>query len=132
VDRPETLTARFLNFFTRASSCASVFTASSMSQSAGHSPSESSASARKHLVLLEDIPNMLHPRVQESVHDAFRTFVETSSESASPCVIVVSDAGLRGESEDGAANSGRGKEVMDIRTIVPGDLLKGPFVTEVR
>jgi cell cycle checkpoint protein len=47
-------------------------------------------------------------------------------------VVIVSDAGLRGESEDGTSSFRRGKEAMDIRTVLPNDLLKGPFVHEIQ
>lgn len=129
--RPETLTTKFLNFFGRSSSCSNIFTPLSSLRSSQRSKLQLGRISRQ-IILLEDIPNVLHPRVQEAVHDAFRTFIETPADQSYPCVIIVSDAGLRGESEDGSATAGRGKEVMDIRAILPLDLLEGPFVQEVR
>jgi cell cycle checkpoint protein len=130
-DRPETLTAKFLNFFTRASACSSIFTSGPSVKSSPH-PVSGSRSNQRHIILLEDIPNVLHPRVQEAVHNAFRAFVEAAADGASPCVIIVSDAGLRGESDDGVSVVSRTKDVLDIRAILPPNLLNGPFVQEVR
>jgi cell cycle checkpoint protein len=52
-------------------------------------------------------------------------------------VIIVSDAGMRGEASDErlANGVGWGKDrdgVVDIRTVLSRDLLGGPYVTQIR
>ena len=57
-----------------------------------------------------------------------------SSLAASPIVIIVSDAGVRGETGDDASSTvhaWRGKEAMDIRTVIPPSLLRSPFVVNI-
>lgn len=58
------------------------------------------------------------------------------SSPPTPLVIIVSDAGMRGEASDERRAEGRGwgkdkVEVVDIRTVLSKDLLTGPYVTEI-
>jgi hypothetical protein len=51
-----------------------------------------------------------------------------------PVVIIVSDAGVRGEAGDeriAAGGWGRGKDVVDIRSVLPGELLGSAYVTQI-
>src|SRR5258708_16686815 len=71
---------------------------------------------RRKLVLVEDLPNILHPAVRSRFHDALRAHVERSWDVA-PLVLVISDAGL---SAEGSSNGGPGPDpVVEARTSVP-------------
>ena len=51
-----------------------------------------------------------------------------------PVVIIVSDAGVRGEVGDEritAGGWGRGKDVVDIRSVLPRELLGSAYVTQI-
>jgi cell cycle checkpoint protein len=53
-----------------------------------------------------------------------------------PVVIIVSDAGVRGEVEDeriaaGGGYGGRGKDVVDIRSVLPAGMLGSAYVTQI-
>ena len=87
------------------------------------------ASARRKIVFLEDLPNILHPSVRSRFHDALRAHVERAWDVA-PLVLVVSDAGLCAE---GDSNGGRGRDlVIDVRTVVPPGLSSGSHFSEIR
>lgn len=118
---------RFEAFLSRSLTCNSLFSSSSSSQQ----------SSKRRIVLLEDLPNVLHDKTQEKFHDALRSFVNMSiADSAVPLIIVISDAGLRGEDRDtriGEGNFGRDKgQVIDVRTVIPRDLLSTAYVTEIK
>ncbi|TRM58560.1 Rad17 cell cycle checkpoint protein-domain-containing protein [Schizophyllum amplum] len=105
----------FSTFMTRASRCRDVF----------------SSTARPHIILLEDLPNILHPAVQNSFHESLLGLVRPSDVPLPPIIIVVSDAGLRGTDID-ESSARYGKDtVIDVRTILPKELFNGPFVTEI-
>ncbi|KAH9989612.1 Rad17 cell cycle checkpoint protein-domain-containing protein [Russula vinacea] len=72
---------------------------------------------RRKLVLVEDLPNILHPAVRSRFHDALRAHVERAWDVA-PLVLVISDAGR--------------DLVIDIRTIVPPELSSTSLFTEIR
>ncbi|KAI0262615.1 Rad17 cell cycle checkpoint protein-domain-containing protein [Gloeopeniophorella convolvens] len=112
-DEPSTsdIPDMFSNFLGRAGAYTSVF-----------------APARRKVVLVEDLPNVLHPAVRTRFHDALRAHVERASDST-PVVLVISDAGVRAEGE---SSSSRSKElVVDVRTVVPPGLPAHLF-TEIR
>jgi cell cycle checkpoint protein len=105
----------------------------------------SSSSTSKHIILLEDLPNILHAGIQTRFHSAIRSFIEATSRSSShvPIVIIMSDATMRGETRDELLTSGGGtgggyawsrekSDILDIRTVLPRDLLDGPYVTQIR
>ncbi|KAI0047880.1 P-loop containing nucleoside triphosphate hydrolase protein [Auriscalpium vulgare] len=111
---------KFEAFLARAGTYSSVFAASS---------------APPTVILLEDLPNILHPPTRERFHAAVR------AHTGAPIVIVVSDAGVRGEGsmEDiglaygGSSGSGswaRRDQVVDARSVVPDGMLGGT-VTEI-
>ncbi|KAF8483310.1 Rad17-domain-containing protein [Russula ochroleuca] len=84
---------------------------------------------RRKLVLVEDLPNILHPAVRSRFHDALRAHVECARDVA-PLVLVISDAGV---SVEGGSNGGRGRDlVIDVRTIVPPGLSSTSPFTEIR
>jgi len=98
----------FATFLTRAGAYTSVFT-----------------SARRKIVLVEDLPNILHPAVRSRFHDAVRAHVERAWDVA-PLVLVVSDAGVCAEgysNGNGGSGSSRARDlVIDARTVVPPGL----------
>ncbi|THH10558.1 hypothetical protein EW146_g8336 [Bondarzewia mesenterica] len=98
------------------------------------SQSATTATGNHQLILLEDLPNVLHPAIRERFHSALRVHIESVQESVAPVVIVISEAGLRGEngeerwvgssvgrSEGGGKGKGRA-EVVDFRTVIPPGL----------
>ncbi|KAI0763953.1 Rad17-domain-containing protein [Trametes elegans] len=143
----EGLSDKFQAFLTRASSCRPIFTSQSSAQSASQAsrssqltPSRSSSVVaphasplRRQLIVLEDLPNVLHPATQASFHAALEAFVASPENAVSPLVIIVSDAGLRGEvgEDDGTRWKSRSKEAMDIRNILSNSLLTSPYVTQI-
>lgn len=103
----------FATFLTRAGAYTSVF-----------------ASARRKVVLLEDLPNILHPAVRTRFHDALRGHVERASDVA-PVVLVVSDAGVCAEGDSSGGSRGR-DVVVDARTVVPPGLSSPSHFSEIR
>lgn len=90
--------------------------------------SGSSKSSPRQVVLLEDLPNLLHGPTSQIFQAALTDHIDTSN---SPIVLIVSDAGSRGEHRDEEGWTGRQPSVMDVRTIVPPGLLHGPYATRV-
>lgn len=85
--------------------------------------------------MLEDLPNILHIPTQEAFHAALKAVIDSPLPSVTPIVVIVSDAGLRGESgqEDGNSTWNRkGKEAIDIRSVLPPGMLTSPYVTQIR
>lgn len=127
-DDYEGLFTKFEAFLTRASTCHSLFS---------ESASNPQSSPTRRLILFEDLPNILHSQTQAQFHQAMGSFVTSlPSSPPTPLVIIVSDAGMRGEASDErrAEGTGWGKykaEVVDIRTVLSKDLLTGPYVTEI-
>lgn len=150
----EALFDKFQAFLTRASSCHNIFATSSAiasTQSQSRSqlkslsqpsmPSLPSASSsqpsNRHLILLEDLPNILHLPTQARFQDALQSLCG-SSESGPPVVIIISDSGLRGENayNDDAWDGAGGarwfkKETIDIRSLLGTDLSTSPYVTRI-
>lgn len=152
----EALITKFEAFLHRASSCQnilSVFTYNSgfkpkclpsqsqpqpLSQSATRAPPPQPG---RHIIVLEDLPNILHPGTQSQFHAALQALVDAPPSSPPvPVVIIVSDAGARGEAGDertsnfGSGEGGWGRkrdEVVDIRTVLSKGLLGGPYVTQI-
>ena len=117
---------KFQAFLTRASASRSVFRGLS-----------SSRSTPRQVILLEDLPNILHADSRQKFHDSLRLFVQRQTSQSGeyiPLVVIMSDVGARGELED-AVGSGsfRGrKEDLEIRGALPPDLLSAPYVTQIR
>jgi hypothetical protein len=103
----------FATFLTRAGAYTSVF-----------------ASGRRKIVLLEDLPNILHPVVRTRFHDALRGHVERASDVA-PLVLVVSDAGVCAEGDSNGRSRGRDL-VVDSRMVVPPGLSSPSHFSEIR
>lgn len=116
---------KFQAFLTRASTSRSVFVGSS------------SRSAARQVILLEDLPNVLHADSRQKFHDTLRLFVQRQTSQNGeyiPLVVIMSDVGTRGELEDtGGSSSFRGRnEALEIRSALPTDLLSAPCVTQIR
>ncbi|CCM03469.1 uncharacterized protein FIBRA_05602 [Fibroporia radiculosa] len=145
----EGLADKFRTFLTRASSCHTIFSTStvlpgSQTQSSqatvpsrshtpelAHSTSTGEAQAKRQIILLEDLPNVLHPATQAVVHAALQTFA-FSHVLGAPLVLIISDTGFRGEDpENDAGGWRRAKEIIDIRTVLPPSLLNSPSVTQI-
>lgn len=120
---------KFEAFLTRASTCQNIF------PNIDTQPKTTKSSPRRHVILLEDLPNILHARTQAQLHEALNSLVaSTPANPAVPLVIIISDAGMRGEANDEriSAGSERNKtQVVDVRTVLSKDLLRGPYVTEI-
>lgn len=132
----ESLLTKFETFFNRATYCKNL-TFSDPSSSRSQGLNANSDKPKRQLVLLEDLPNILHPKTQTHFHDCLKAFVDSPvSEPAVPVVIIISDTGLRGEARDERMASGFGfgkdkDQVVDVRTVLSRDLLQGPCVTQV-
>ena len=124
----ESMIDQFELFLTRAGSYHSLFTPASIpacSQPIGSTIRNTPGSNSRQLILLEDLPNILHPAVRERFHHALRSHVENMREDAAPIVIVLSDTGIRGEGgeerwAEGSNARARGRDdVVDFRAVMP-------------
>ncbi|KAJ7248242.1 Rad17 cell cycle checkpoint protein-domain-containing protein [Mycena haematopus] len=135
----ESLFSKFQAFLTRASTCQTIFTDTPRDTKLSSSQSSSSttrpAVRKRQIILLEDLPNILHANTQSQFHAVLQALVTSPSLNPVPIVIIVSDAGLRGEmSDERLANGSWGKDrdgVFDVRTVLSKDLLHGPYVTQI-
>ena len=85
------------------------------------------------LVLLEELPNVLHHGTRTAFHDIITSYV--SSPGTQPLIIILSDAVTRGEVRDELMTQGHfraGADVVDLRTVLPANLINGPYVTHIR
>ncbi len=137
----EGLTEKFQTFLTRAASCRPLFPSSTFggpptpSQSSIQSGRPFVGSSIRQVILLEDLPNILHPPTQQAFHEALKAVTDSPVPSVAPIVIIVSDAGLRGEAgqEEGTGQwKGKGKDTVDIRSVLPPGMLLSPYVTQIR
>lgn len=139
----EALFTKFESFINRASSCHNIFIGGSNSRvpspselkSKSTSPPISKPISTRQIILLEDLPNILHSTTQTKFHAILQSLVRSpTSNPPVPVVIIVSDAGMRGEASDEriANGGGWGKDkdgVVNVRTVLSRDLLGGPYVT---
>lgn len=136
----ESLFDKFQAFLTRAMTCNSIFSHRNTTQRHSESQSSTQRSSKRQLILLEDLPNLLHQPTQVRFQAALRSLcIPTSNLSeppGPPIVIIVSDSGLRAEQPnddtwDGGSNGRRWdkKEVLDIRNVLGPELLTSPYVT---
>ncbi|CAL1710781.1 unnamed protein product [Somion occarium] len=131
----EGLSERFQAFLTRATNCHSVVGLRSNNVKSS-SASSSGQGVKRQIVLLEDLPNILHARTQQTFHEALVASVNSNFLSTSPIVIIISDAGLRGETDPddmsyGSSWKGKGRETLDVRTALPRSLIGSPYVTQI-
>lgn len=122
----EGLSEKFHKFLTRASNCRSIF----------DTQASSSFKTKRQIILLEDLPNILHPPTQRAFHESLQTLVSNTSPNIVPVVIVVSDAGVRGETGDDASASvgtwkAGARETVDFRSVIPPALWSSPYVTNI-
>ncbi|KAJ3772800.1 Rad17 cell cycle checkpoint protein-domain-containing protein [Lentinula raphanica] len=141
----ETSFTKFRLFLERASRCQNVFrttstlTTSTPSASSSSSPSSNSNSnlvPQRRIILLEDLPNILHASIRSQFHEAIRSLVENADPDPVPIIIIISDSGMRGEAGDERLASGAwGRDqdgAVDIRNVLPKDVLHGPYVREIK
>ncbi|EGO29654.1 hypothetical protein SERLADRAFT_445435 [Serpula lacrymans var. lacrymans S7.9] len=131
----QTLFDKFQAFLERASACHNIFSSQMIKNQepqssqtgtpacSGSSQSQSQSkksSGPRHIILLEDLPNILHLPTQARFRAALQSLVDNPPRDAAPIVIIVSDAGMRGEAQDERAANGFGwaKEVVDVRTVL--------------
>ncbi|PFH51634.1 hypothetical protein AMATHDRAFT_2909 [Amanita thiersii Skay4041] len=137
-DSYESAFTKFETFFNRATNCRNLLPLVEMSGATSSQQSQKAQNANsRHIVLLEDLPNILHSSTQARFHATLRCLVDRPpSDPPVPVVIIISDSRPRGEAYDehGVYSRGRngdGEGVIDIRTVIPRDLLGGPYVTNI-
>ncbi|KAG8957192.1 Cell cycle checkpoint protein rad17 [Tulasnella sp. 419] len=126
----ESLVTKFQTFLDRATSYESLRLGPS-SSSTSKRPDQFHAQST-HIILFEDLPNILHIPTREAFHTALTAFAKAEEMPSAPIVIVISDTGLRGEAGDDdllSSNSygwrsRNASEVVDVRTVIPPDILK--------
>ncbi|KZV62049.1 hypothetical protein PENSPDRAFT_618405 [Peniophora sp. CONT] len=125
---------KFEAFLGRAGHYTSLFstdpTSSAPTSSASSKPTLSGAG--RSVVLLEDLPNILHPSTRARFHTAIQKHAMSSSV---PVIVIVSDAGVRGEAEEPGTSSSRwtratADDTVSSRTIIPPGL-GAAHVTEI-
>jgi cell cycle checkpoint protein len=118
---------KFHAFVKRASSCSNIFQFPTLFPISEGTPPPSSkeviSNAKPRVILLEDLPNILHQPTQVAFHSELQSLIE----AIVPVVVIVSDTGLRGEDLDGISKR---NEVIDIRTVL-GPLTGSPYVTRI-
>lgn len=117
-DCVDTLSQKFHAFMNRASGMTALATSSKTNNK---EPS-------RRVILLEDLPNLLHGPTLQTFQATLKDRIENSEY---PIVLIISDAGSRGEHRDEEGWLGRQSSVMDVRTIIPPGLLQSPYVTRV-
>ncbi|KAI0027661.1 Rad17 cell cycle checkpoint protein-domain-containing protein [Vararia minispora EC-137] len=90
-DLYESAMDKFETFLARAGNYRSVFNNNPAQSSSSDSPTQNA------VILLEDLPNILHEGIRQRFHSAIHRHVQRST---IPVIIVVSDAGVRGETEE--------------------------------
>ncbi|EIW78507.1 hypothetical protein CONPUDRAFT_167507 [Coniophora puteana RWD-64-598 SS2] len=149
---------KFEAFLLRASACSNIFSAapssstpavSSASTSTSAAPlasvaSTSSRPARRTLILLEDLPNVLHAPTQARLRTALAAFASPSSNNNTPgppLALVISDSGAgtgAGDTAEWDTTGGRyaawsrgRREVVDVRSVLGPEVLGMPGVMQV-
>ncbi|KAF5364897.1 hypothetical protein D9758_008126 [Tetrapyrgos nigripes] len=86
----------------------------------------------------EDLPNILHLSTQAHFHEAIQSVLNSGINEPDPIpiVIILSDSGTRGEADDERLANGMWSKdrdgVLDIRTLLPKEILQGLYVTQIR
>jgi cell cycle checkpoint protein len=115
---PDSISQKFLAFLNRASGLTPLATSSRADNQNSH----------RQVVLLEDLPNLLHAPTLQMFQSAVADHIENSEH---PIVLIISHAGSRGEHRDEEGWLGRHSSVMDVRTIIPPSLLQSPYITRI-
>jgi cell cycle checkpoint protein len=136
-DSYEAVFSKFEGFISRAASCGTVFGTETDSQSRSSQQAVASSSTpKRRLILLEDLPNILHAETRSRFHELLKSLLDSPPAVPVPVVIIVSDSGLRGEASDELMMTGAWSKdndsVVDIRAVLGKDLLHGHFVTQIR
>ncbi|KAF5364946.1 hypothetical protein D9758_008130 [Tetrapyrgos nigripes] len=144
-ENSETSFAKFQTFLMRAARCSNVFSSplkvEESKDTRSSSPSSSSTMVNppaRRLILLEDLPNILHLSTRTHFHEAIQSVLNSGMNEPDPIpiVIILSDSGTRGEADDERLANGMWSKdrdgVMDIRTLLPKEILQGPYVTQIR
>ncbi|OCH87008.1 P-loop containing nucleoside triphosphate hydrolase protein [Obba rivulosa] len=140
----EGLSEKFQSFLARAARCSSLFStpasSATLSQlssaSSSTAPATSTSQARRQIILLEDLPNILHAGTRDAFHAALEAFINSAEPGVAPIVLIISDAGVRGESGDADVGGGASawrtrREAVDVRSVLPQTMLGSPFVTQI-
>jgi cell cycle checkpoint protein len=120
-DEYESAMDKFEAFLARAGTYRSVFSATS----------KSSASGAHGILLLEDLPNILHSGTRDRFHTAIERHL--ASPSSLPIVVIVSDTGVRGETDEPSTSSARwnrSDDAVNSRSVVPPNL-GAAYTTEI-
>lgn len=117
----ESLSTKFRNFLARTSTYTSLDFDSA--------PSTSIRSRR--LILIEDLPNLHHESTKEAFHSSLEDFVQTSVTFSCPLVLIVSDDGIRGETDSDAQRTRGKSDSVSIRTVLSKSLQESPYVTTI-
>lgn len=132
----ESLAAKFQNFLERASSYHSLsFAPTTVSASASQrsTPASASSKPRRQLILIEDLPNIIHSGTREAFHSALLAFATAEETPSCPVVFIISNTGARGEAKDERGFGGRSdlEEGVDVRSVIPPDLIHSPYFIEI-
>ncbi|KAJ3740153.1 Rad17 cell cycle checkpoint protein-domain-containing protein [Lentinula detonsa] len=133
----DTMFTKFRLFLERASKCQNVFKTSPTPLSPYSSSSSSLNPTQTHrIILLEDLPNILHASIRSQFQDVIRSLIENADPDPVPIIIIVSDSGMRGEAGDERLVNGAwghdDEGAFDIRSLLPKDVLHGPYVEEIK
>ncbi|KAJ3725037.1 Rad17 cell cycle checkpoint protein-domain-containing protein [Lentinula guzmanii] len=133
----DTMFTKFRLFLERASKCQNVFKTSSTPLSPYSSSSSSlNPTQTQRIILLEDLPNILHASIRSQFQDVIRSLIENADPDPVPIIIIVSDSGMRGEAGDERLVNGAwghdDEGAFDIRSLLPKDVLHGPYVEEIK
>lgn len=82
----------------------------------------------RQVILLEDLPNLMHEQTLRSFQASISRHIESSD---TPIVIIMSETGVRGQQRDEEGWKSKQSTVVDVRHILPLDLLQGPYVTRI-
>lgn len=115
----ESLSHKFQSFMSRAAD---------MKPLTGTNSTSISKPTQRQIILLEDLPNLLHGPTLEAFQRALAGHIKVSD---TPIVLIISDTGSRGQYKDEEGWSNRRATVMDVRTILPTSLLQSPYVTRI-
>ncbi|KAJ3781672.1 Rad17 cell cycle checkpoint protein-domain-containing protein [Lentinula aff. detonsa] len=133
----DTMFTKFRLFLERASKCQNVFKTSPTPLSPYSSSSSSvNPTQTQRIILLEDLPNILHASIRSQFQDVIRSLIENADPDPVPIIIIVSDSGMRGEAGDERLVNGAwghdDEGAFDIRSLLPKDVLHGPYVEEIK